>query len=597
MTNSYKILSGSKLIESLRYGGYKNPAHALAELIDNSIQAGASNVELLCISEQKTDTNRKTVTEIAILDDGDGMDANTLRRSLKFGDGTHADAGGIGRFGVGLPASSFSQCRRVDVYTWKDSIEALHTYLDLDELKEGRDEVPEPVTEPLPKEWRQAAKNFSEKSGTLVVWSTLDKCPWKRANTIFRHSEQLIGRIYRKFLTNGVSIWMASHDKYGQGLIPDNDPDTSGRFIKPNDPLYLIAQSSTPGKWGSQPMFQKDGDLWEDKLPVRFREKTHTVTVRYSIVKQEVRVDANSGATPHGRHAGSNVGISLIRANREIDMDTNLISTYDPRERWWGAEVDFPVELDDFFGITNNKQGATNFSDMAKSIKEVIGNKGEQARIRELREDGDDLSADMTEMIVKIQARTRNLFDRIRIAAKGTRPRHKGQTTNTEDKAVEQRKKEGHFGRSDEGEQVPTEQRTQDLQEELMDVGVGTKEAEEKAKEVITYNHKFVWSKTALSGTQLFDVTSKSGILHVKLNVNHAAYKNLIEVVEDSPQNMTSEAARERLDRAREGLKLLLASWGRYEDETMDDKKRKQIADFRYNWGAVLESFLEQNVD
>lgn len=597
MTDDYKILSGKKLIDSMRYSGYKNPTHAVAELIDNSIEAGAKHVELLCMSEWNDDKSRYVVKEIAVLDDGDGMDKETLRRALKFGDGTRSDTGSIGRFGVGLPASSLSQCRRVDVYTWRGSSKkALHTYLDLDKINEGHDEVPVPTRVKLPEEWRKTSKHLSEKSGTIVIWSKLDKFAWKRSSTIFKHSEFLVGRIYRKFLTKGLSIRMAAYTHTDLYVNPDQDDDSKERYVKPNDPLYLMTPSSTPGEWGKKPMFSKDGDKWEDKIPVTFKGRKRIVTVRYSVVKPEVRDKDLSGATPHGKHAGSNIGISIIRANRELDMDVNLVTSYDPRERWWGAEIDFPTTLDDFFGVTNSKQGATTFSDMAKSIREVVGNKGEQTRIRELREDGDLVSAAMAELVLKILPRIRNLSDQIKVKARGTRTqRHTSVDVKIEDIVAKKRKEEGHPGRSDESEKESEAEREQGIRDELINTGSDEKDAELKARNIIQDKDKFVWTKTTMSGSQFFDVTPKSGIIHIKLNVNHAAYKNLVEVVEEMPQNINPEIAYMRLNRAREGLRLLLASWGRYEDETFDDKKRREIADYRYNWGSVLEEFLEPN--
>ena len=48
-----RFLSGSTVIESLRDNGYKNSAYALAELIDNSLQAEATRVELGFIESKR----------------------------------------------------------------------------------------------------------------------------------------------------------------------------------------------------------------------------------------------------------------------------------------------------------------------------------------------------------------------------------------------------------------------------------------------------------------------------------------------------------------------------------------------------------------
>src|SRR5687768_1996281 len=126
-------------IKAFRDNGYKDAAHALAELIDNSIQAGddlpgMTEVEVLCVDrvEFVEERRRRRVFEIAVLDNACGMDADILQRALQFGNGTRLDGErqeGIGRFGMGLPNASISQCRRVDVWSWIDG-NVLHTYLD-----------------------------------------------------------------------------------------------------------------------------------------------------------------------------------------------------------------------------------------------------------------------------------------------------------------------------------------------------------------------------------------------------------------------------------------------------------------------------------
>ena len=40
-------------------------------------------------------------------------------------------------------------------------------------------------------------------------------------------------------------------------------------------------------------------------------------------------------------------------------LDDGWCIGYDPRERWWGAEIEFPPTLDEVFGVPNNKQAAT----------------------------------------------------------------------------------------------------------------------------------------------------------------------------------------------------------------------------------------------
>ena len=77
---------------------------------------------------------------------------------------------GIGEFGMGLPSSSISQCRRVDVWSWQDGPEnALYTYLDLDEITEphhGRGPRARPAVPP--RDWRDVATSAERHARRLV---------------------------------------------------------------------------------------------------------------------------------------------------------------------------------------------------------------------------------------------------------------------------------------------------------------------------------------------------------------------------------------------------------------------------------------------
>ncbi len=53
-----------------------------------------------------------------------------------------------------------------------------------------------------------------------------------------------------------------------------------------------------------------------------------------------------------------NQGVSVVRAKRELELNHSFDSRSDPRDRWWGIAVLFEPELDDVFGMTNNKQAA-----------------------------------------------------------------------------------------------------------------------------------------------------------------------------------------------------------------------------------------------
>lgn len=140
-------------VESLRDNGYRDTAMALSELIDNSIQANADKIEILLI-ERHSNTGRREylVNEIVVVDNGEGMDKNIIETSLRFGGGTrHGASKGLGKFGMGLPNSSASQCTRFEVYSWRNSNQVLFNYFDFKEIKETQSEfLPEVCEKEIP---------------------------------------------------------------------------------------------------------------------------------------------------------------------------------------------------------------------------------------------------------------------------------------------------------------------------------------------------------------------------------------------------------------------------------------------------------------
>ena len=190
--------------------------------------------------------SRRLVAEIAVLDNGSGMDVRTLLDALKFGGGTrHNSPRGIGKYGMGLPTSSMSQCKKVDVWTWQNSLDSVwHSSLDADAIEQGDHRVPLPDQETaIPEIWKRAGGSeiFASPSGTLVVWSKLDKIQWRTANAIIENTSREVGRIHRIYINTELhSIQAASFLK-----TQPNNREKERRFVV-NDPLYLMKPTSTP---------------------------------------------------------------------------------------------------------------------------------------------------------------------------------------------------------------------------------------------------------------------------------------------------------------------------------------------------------------
>ena len=156
------------LVESLRAFGY-DLATALADLADNSL---FHHTRHLAINFHWAGEN----SAIAIADDGTGMDELTLINAMRIGSRNPReprDPADYGRFGLGLKTASFSQCRRVTVFTRRAGAEALVRCWDLDHIAET--DKWQLLRTPSPLAAKLAEKLASPKQGTVVLWEKLDR--------------------------------------------------------------------------------------------------------------------------------------------------------------------------------------------------------------------------------------------------------------------------------------------------------------------------------------------------------------------------------------------------------------------------------------
>ncbi len=199
----------SVLIESLRNIGYTMET-ALADIIDNSITAQASNVSVhfeWCNGDPW----------IATIDDGYGMSKETLFQAMRFGSNSPArerDLHDLGRFGLGMKTASISQCRRVTVCTKQDNgIHCCEWDLDmfvnslssewmlrvLDDSEIANDLLLERLVQ---------LNLFNVSSGTVILWRKLDSvlmgtdsvCSESKFNDIMDNARKHLETVFHRFL-------------------------------------------------------------------------------------------------------------------------------------------------------------------------------------------------------------------------------------------------------------------------------------------------------------------------------------------------------------------------------------------------------------
>jgi hypothetical protein len=332
------FVADHQFILATRSTGYRSLAAALAELIDNGLQAGADQIRVF-INEERTAKGREI--SIAVLDNGSGMDGETLVKALQFGGSNRFDdRTGLGRFGMGLPNSSVSQSRCLQVYTWQNGRDCLHSYIDVDEIVDrSLRAIPTPQAVSLP-EW---ASDWAESRGTLVVWSRCDRVGYRKASTIAGKLVPALGRIYRYSLWKGVKLFV------------------NGVEVEPFDPLHIAAPDRALAATQYGPPLTYN---------LALSNTVGTISVRFA----ELPVGAwHAFPTEMKRQVGiiGGAGVSIVRAGREIDYGWHLMGekrreNYDD---WWRCEISFDPTLDELFGVTHSKQGIT----PSVELKSMIG--------------------------------------------------------------------------------------------------------------------------------------------------------------------------------------------------------------------------------
>lgn len=221
----------SAMLEALRGLGY-SPASALADIIDNSIAARASRVDLQF-------SWKGSESCVAILDNGEGMDEWELDRAMRLGEMNPLDqraSHDLGRFGLGLKTASFSQCRRLTVASKKAGMISCLRW-DLDVLSASQDDGWHLLEGPSEGSEVLMAPVERLESGTLVLWEQLDRLVTPGFSE--QNFLDLIDAVERH-------LSMVFH-RYLQGVQPQFRLTINGRPVVPWDPFLI----DHPATWSS----------------------------------------------------------------------------------------------------------------------------------------------------------------------------------------------------------------------------------------------------------------------------------------------------------------------------------------------------------
>jgi len=158
-----------RVIVGLRDTGYEFNT-AVADIVDNSIAANASRVQISLAADLKGNIR------LLIADNGDGMDRQGLINAMQYGSKARPSAASLGKYGLGLKTASTAFCKRLSVISRPSSnVPALMATWDLYHVAQAKkwslllsQKVDDEALELLD----SVAKGHA---GTVVLWEKVDR--------------------------------------------------------------------------------------------------------------------------------------------------------------------------------------------------------------------------------------------------------------------------------------------------------------------------------------------------------------------------------------------------------------------------------------
>ncbi|MHA1468958.1 MAG: ATP-binding protein [Candidatus Asgardarchaeia archaeon] len=315
------------LIDSIRYSGH-NYKTAIKDIVDNSLDAGASEIFILIGKEDKK-------SRIVIADNGSGMSPATLQKAFSLG--CSIKNGGtdqkLGRFGMGLKTASGCLGNELVVLTkseGKSLIRGEHFFKKIE--KEGWFANISVANDDDNEYFNNIFK--SSKKGTIIIIQDL-----RISDNIYQLKEPMlkeIGRTYRYFLA--------------PKLKKDQSPAPIGKIKM----YFGSSVSNCKPVYGLDPLERQHKDtkiVLEEDVKL---DNGRSFKVSISILNR-TSLDCDLNFKP----TLINQGVYIVRENREIQAHTAKHRLFggkvkDPHMNYIRMEIRYS-NMDDVFELNNTK--------------------------------------------------------------------------------------------------------------------------------------------------------------------------------------------------------------------------------------------------
>lgn len=302
---------------------------ALSELVDNSIDSGASKIKIH-IPKKKSEEDKL----ITITDDGSGMSKEDLLDSMEIGSDRVYQSNDIGYFGSGMKTSILYLGDSVTIKT-KLKGDKFYSIIHWDIKNNPRKMV----------ELQEETEDI-ESSGTKIIIDT-----GNRFDT-FKHTQisQVISRFgirYHKLIKDPITSinWM-------KGV----EININGTDVISSDPMYRDVKNTEHQV--------ADDIIWEDVNGI-----DHNISmVAYYLGAHD------DGKNEKGEFNTRSQGVYILLNNKYINLGGTFLgdSKVDNYHNFLRIEMNIPKEAIEYFGISMNKNSINDFLDNDSKSDKVI---------------------------------------------------------------------------------------------------------------------------------------------------------------------------------------------------------------------------------
>lgn len=391
---------GSTLIKTIRELGYTNTTTAICELVDNAIEADATEIRVYFSQEGVKD---KRNIDCLVYDNGRGMTSGALKYAMSFGGSSvHENRMKIGRFGIGMKSSALSLSSKLSVLTWQKNLSqqknsCIHRMqLDVDVIADKTgvlSNLPDPdliddlpyavhriLTEPIEypevsrKNLNAAQEVFASSSdirarlgdsGTIAFIPSCDRLSASYASTLAKEAVEEMSRIYRHQISRKQLDLFVNNER-----------------VNPYDPTYFYDPA-----WYDKPdwLLKHEGSVIarstfvppaiEVEIPhTEGSKKKSSAVVKLYRLPIEDWIAIQKRTRRQAFRLGDEHVVSFVRNKREIAISSiaALKIGRHSMDSWIRVQIDFNGNLDEAFGISATKQGVRIKEYAASEIKRKL---------------------------------------------------------------------------------------------------------------------------------------------------------------------------------------------------------------------------------